>query len=131
MTGLELKNTTLKNTTGNQSSNYKILNFDKTVSTIPTYDLLSTEIRNIQVIKGSSERRIKVLYVFNIKSFKFIDDEFYEKLKDINLISEYLENRYQEIKREKATFPNGQRVINGKQLTNIGVFCKLYSQLSF
>lgn len=100
----------------------KILNFDKTVSTIPTYDLLSTEIKNIQVMYEGNQRRIKRSIYFNIKSFKFINDELYEKLKDINLISEYLENRYQETKKERECMRNGQRVINGKQLTNIGLF---------
>ena len=100
----------------------KIKNFDKTVSTIPTYDLLSTEIKNIQVMYDGNQKRIKRSIYFNIKSFKFIDDEFYERLRDINLISEYLERRYTEIKKEREKIPNGQRVINGKQLTNIGVF---------
>lgn len=100
----------------------KILNFDKTVSTIPTYDLLSTEIKNIQVMYDGNQKRIKRSIYFNIKSFKFIDDEAYERLKGINLISGYLENRYGEIKKERENILNGQRVINGKQLTNIGVF---------
>lgn len=100
----------------------KILNFDKTVSTIPTYDLLSTEIKNIQVMYEGNQKRIKRSIYFNIKSFKFIDDEFYERLKGINLISSYLENRYSEIKKERENINNGQIVINGKQLTNIGVF---------
>ena len=100
----------------------KILNFDKTISTIPTYDLLSTEIKNIQVMYDGNQKRIKRSIYFNIKSFKFINDEFYERLRDINLISEYLENRYQEIKRERESLINGQHMINGRQLTNIGVF---------
>ena len=100
----------------------KILNFDKTISTIPTYDLLSTEIKNIQVMYDGNQKRIKRSIYFNIKSFKFINDELYERLRDINLISEYLENRYQEIKRERESLINGQHMINGKQLTNIGVF---------
>ena len=100
----------------------KIQNFDKTVSTIPTYDLLSTEIKNIQIMYEGNYRRIKRAVYFNIKSFRFIDDEFYEKLKSINLISDYLEKRYAQIKAEREKIPNGQRVINGKQLTNIGVF---------
>ena len=100
----------------------KILNFDKTISTIPTYDLLSTEIKNIQVMYDGNQKRIKRSIYFNIKSFKFINDELYERLRDINLISEYLENRYQEIKRERESLINGQHMINGRQLTNIGVF---------
>lgn len=100
----------------------KILNFDKTISTIPTYDLLSTEIKNIQVMYEGNERRIKRSIYFNIKSFRFVDDDFYNKLKDINLIAQYLERRYREIKEERVKIPNGQRMINGQQLTNIGLF---------
>ncbi|MBP7173941.1 MAG: mechanosensitive ion channel [Cloacibacterium sp.] len=100
----------------------KIQNFDKTVSTIPTYDLLSTEIRNHQVMYEGSSRRIKRSIYFNIKSFSFVDDDFYNRLKDINLISEYLETKYNEIKKLKSDLPNNQRVINGQQLTNIGIF---------
>ena len=100
----------------------KIQNFDKTVSTIPTYDLLSTEIKNIQIMYEGNQKRIKRSIYFNIKSFRFIDDAFFERLRNINLISEYLERRYTEIKKEREKIPNGQRVINGKQLTNIGVF---------
>ncbi len=48
----------------------KIVNFDKTISTIPTYDLLSTEIRNHQVMYEGSSRRIKRSIHFNIKSFR-------------------------------------------------------------
>ena len=100
----------------------KIVNFDKTISTIPTYDLLSTEIRNHQVMYEGSSRRIKRSIYFNIKSFKFVDDEFYEKVKDINLISEYLDRKLREIAESKKNIPHAERIINGQQLTNIGLF---------
>ena len=100
----------------------KIQNFDKTISTIPTYDLLSTEIRNHQVMYEGSSRRIKRSIYFNIKSFKFVDDEFYEKVKDINLISEYLDRKLREIAESKKNIPHAERIINGQQLTNIGLF---------
>ena len=100
----------------------KIVNFDKTISTIPTYDLLSTEIRNHQVMYEGSSRRIKRSIYFNIKSFKFVDNEFYEKVKDINLISEYLDRKLREIAESKKNIPHAERIINGQQLTNIGLF---------
>ena len=43
----------------------KIQNFDKTISTIPTYDLLTTEIKNLQVMSESNTRRIKRSIIFN------------------------------------------------------------------
>ena len=64
----------------------KIRNFDKTLSTIPTYDLLTTEIKNMQVMSETNTRRIKKSIVFNIKSFKFLNDELFGELLKINLI---------------------------------------------
>ncbi len=100
----------------------KIQNFDKTISTIPTYDLLSTEIKNHQVMAEGNRRRIKKSIVFNINSFKFIDEELFTKLKKVNLISEYLDNKAVEIMKERGTIKNSDFIINGRQLTNIGVF---------
>ncbi|MDH6250454.1 miniconductance mechanosensitive channel [Chryseobacterium sp. H1D6B] len=100
----------------------KITNFDKTVSTIPTYDLLTTEIKNLQIMSESNTRRIKKSIYFNINSFKFLNEEEIERLKDINLISEYLEEKSLEIKKEKENLEHKDKTINGRQLTNIGVF---------
>ncbi|SHK61068.1 mechanosensitive ion channel family protein [Epilithonimonas mollis] len=100
----------------------KIRNFDKTLSTIPTYDLLTTEIKNMQVMSETNTRRIKKSIVFNIKSFKFLDNESFDKLLKINLIHDYLLERKKEIDNEKATLQNSEEIINGKQLTNIGTF---------
>lgn len=100
----------------------KIQNFDKTFSTIPTYDLMSTEIRNHQIMYEGSSRRIKRSIYFNIKSFTFVDEEFYNKVKDINLISEYLDRKLKEIAESKKGIPHSERLINGQQLTNIGLF---------
>ena len=100
----------------------KIRNFDKTLSTIPTYDLLTTEIKNMQVMTETNTRRIKKSIVFNVKSFKFLDDQLFNDLLKINLIHDYLVEMKNEIDKEKATLPNADEIINGKQLTNIGTF---------
>ncbi|WP_288374787.1 mechanosensitive ion channel domain-containing protein, partial [uncultured Chryseobacterium sp.] len=105
----------------------KITNFDKTVSTIPTYDLMTTEIKNMQVMSESNTRRIKKSIYFNINSFKFLTDEDVERLKEINLISDYLEERTSEIKKEKESLEHNDKIVNGRQLTNIGVF-RYYAQ---
>lgn len=102
----------------------KIQNFDKSISTIPTYDLLSTEIRNHQVMAEGNRRRIKKSIAFNVSSFKFIDEELFSELRKVNLISDYIDNRYGELARERGELNNPDFIINGKQLTNIGVFRK-------
>ncbi|QDP86684.1 mechanosensitive ion channel [Chryseobacterium sp. SNU WT5] len=100
----------------------KIENFDKTISTIPTYDFLTTEIKNLQVMSESNTRRIKRSLIFNIKSFKFLDDDMIEHLSKINLIKEYLSGMKSEISKERNPVENGDLKLNGRQLTNIGVF---------
>ena len=100
----------------------KILNFDKTISTIPTYDLLTTEIKNLQVMSETNTRRIKKSIYFNIKSFKFVDQELFERLSQINLISDYLSQKTAEIIESKKNMSHFDNIINGAQLTNIGVF---------
>ena len=100
----------------------KIQNFDKTISTIPTYDLLTTEIKNLQVMSESNTRRIKRSIIFNINSFKFLNLEEVDRLAKINLIKNYLNEKKEEIIAERATIENSELVINGRQLTNIGVF---------
>lgn len=100
----------------------KIRNFDKTISTIPTYDLLSTEIKNLQVMSESNTRRIKRAIIFNINSFKFLNLEEVNRLSKINLIKDYLTEKKEEITKERETMENSDLVINGRQLTNIGVF---------
>ncbi len=102
----------------------KIKNFDKTISTIPTYDLLTTEIKNYQVISDENTRRIKKSIVFNMKSLKFVNDDLMQRLKKINLIKTYLNIKEKEILDEKNSIENPDEIINGTQLTNIGVFRK-------
>lgn len=105
----------------------KISNFDKTISSIPTYDLLTTEIKNLQVMSESNTRRIKKSIFFNINSFKFLSIEEIERLKEINLISDYLKEKTSEINQEKESIEHNDKIINGRQLTNIGVF-RYYAQ---
>ncbi|WP_419870307.1 mechanosensitive ion channel family protein [Chryseobacterium sp. CT-SW4] len=102
----------------------KIQNFDKTVSTIPTYDLMSTEIKNIQVMSESNTRRIKKSIIFNINSFKFLDEELLNSLMEINLLKNYLLKKQTELKNYRKSIDHADKMINGKQLTNIGAFRK-------
>lgn len=100
----------------------KIQNFDKTMSTIPTYDFLTTEIKNIQVMSESNTRRIKRSIIFNIHSFKFLNLEDVDRLSKFNLIKDYIIEKKNQIVEERSKIENSDIIINGRQLTNIGVF---------
>lgn len=102
----------------------KIKNFDNTISTVPTYDLINSEVRNAQVLIDSNSRRIKRSIFFDVKSFRYIDYKLLSKLQKIALLQPYFETVKEEIQRLENVH-NGlgdDYLINGKQLTNIGIF---------
>ena len=70
----------------------------------------------------SNTRRIKRSIFFNINSFKFLNDDMFDHLSKINLLKDYLEEKKEEIRQERAELKNSGELINGRQLTNIGVF---------
>lgn len=100
----------------------KIEKFDKSVSTVPTYDLIASEVTNNSWMTASNTRRIKRSIVFNVNSFHFCDDDFLQKMKAIDLLTEYIENKTEEIKTYNQKYKKKDNIINGRQLTNIGLF---------
>ena len=76
----------------------------------------------MQVMSESNTRRIKRSIIFNINSFKFLSRESIDKLAKINLITDYLGIKKEEMIKEREHIKNPKLLINGRQLTNIGVF---------
>lgn len=70
----------------------KIENFDKTISTVPTYDLITTAVTNFENMKSKNIRRIKHSILINTKSFKFCDLITLNKFKKFSLIKEFINN---------------------------------------
>ena len=101
----------------------KIRNFDKTITTIPTYSFISDSFRNWRGMEESAGRRIKRAVNIQIDSVKFVSPELLTRLKEIALLSEFVSNREQEITEynEKHGFI-GDKAINGRRQTNLGVF---------
>lgn len=100
----------------------KIENFDKSLSTIPTYDLIASEVTNNSWMTETNTRRIKRPIVFNVNSFSFCDEEMLKRYRKIDLLRPYLEAKEEEIRQNNQKVINKDFVINGRQLTNIGVF---------
>ena len=103
----------------------KVQNFDKTITTIPTYALISDSFKNWRGMENSGGRRIKRAVIIKQNSIKYLSKEQIEDLKKIEIISEYINTRSKDI----DTFNVNNNVdksllINGRNLTNIGVFRK-------
>ncbi|MBU2973996.1 mechanosensitive ion channel family protein [Zobellia sp. B3R18] len=103
----------------------KVQNFDKTITTIPTYSLISDSFKNWRGMEVSGGRRIKRALIISQKSIRFLTDEDMESLEKIQLIQPYLINQNQQINSYNTTNKIDKNLaINGRNLTNIGVFRK-------
>ncbi len=106
-------------------STVKVQNFDKTITTIPTYALISDSFKNWRGMENSDGRRIKRSLSIKLDSISYLSQDEVTKLKEINLISAYLETRQNDIESfNKHQYSNKELLINGRNLTNIGVFRK-------
>jgi len=101
----------------------KVQNFDNTVTTIPTYALINESFKNWRNMNLSGGRRIKRYVNIDLGSIKFCSSEMLEQFKRIQLISQYIQNRQEEILvYNKKHQVDESTLINGRRLTNIGVF---------
>lgn len=103
----------------------KVQNWDKTITTIPTYALISDSFKNWRGMTNSGGRRIKRSVIIKASSIKFLSEEDITRFKKIQLISDYLEKR-SEVINTHNTENNADKsvLINGRNLTNFGVFRK-------
>lgn len=103
----------------------KVQNFDKTITTIPTYALISDSFKNWRGMTDSGGRRIKRALLIKQESIRFLKKSDVESLQKIELISEYLRNRSADIEKYNTERTiDKSLLINGRNLTNIGVFRK-------
>ncbi|CAM1353179.1 mechanosensitive ion channel family protein [Tenacibaculum halocynthiae] len=106
----------------------KVQNFDKTITTIPTYALISDSFKNWRGMVNSQGRRIKRALNIKINSIKHLSNEDIDKLKSVQLIEEYLTMRQKKVNNFNKEYNiNKGLLLNGRNLTNIGVFRK-YAQ---
>ncbi len=101
----------------------KVQNWDKTITTIPTYSLVSESFVNWRGMEESGGRRIKRSINIDMNSVKFTSPEQLEKLKKIKLVNTYLREKEKELAlyNEKNKIDD-EVLVNGRRQTNLGVF---------
>jgi miniconductance mechanosensitive channel len=101
----------------------KVQNWDKTISTIPTYALTSDAVKNWRGMKDSGGRRIKRSIYIDMRTISFATQEQIEKWRKLDLISSYLNGKEGElIEDSKRCEASALDKINSRRLTNIGTF---------
>jgi miniconductance mechanosensitive channel len=107
----------------------KVRNFDNTTTTIPTYSMISDSFRNWRGMLNSDGRRIKRHILIKANSIRFLNESELEDLKKIQLISTYIVHRQEEIEKFNSKNSIDKSIaINGRNLTNFGLFRKYITQ---
>ena len=101
----------------------KIQNWDKTISTIPTYAFISDSFKNWRGMTDSKGRRIKRSLNIDMTSIKFCTDEEIVHYKKVEMLKDYIESAQSEIATHNDTNSHDKSsLLNGRNLTNIGLF---------
>lgn len=106
-------------------STVKVQNFDKTITTIPTYALISDSFKNWRGMENSDGRRMKRALNIKLESIHYLSKDELDTLKKIQSITSYLDSRQSDIDTYNTNNNiNKELLLNGRNLTNIGVFRK-------
>lgn len=100
----------------------KVRNWDNTITTVPTYALISDSFKNWRGMSESGGRRIKRSILIDISSIRFCDEKMLERFKNIQLLDQYLEGKKKEISEYNQKHQTNLSLLNGRCLTNVGTF---------
>lgn len=101
----------------------KVQNWDKTITTIPTYSLISDSFQNWRGMEESGGRRVKRSINIDMDSIRFCDQEMLDKFNKISVLKPYLNEKKEVLENYNKQFKvDPSSVVNGRRQTNIGVF---------
>ena len=101
----------------------KVQNWDKTITTVPTYALISDSFKNWRGMSESGGRRIKRSVYLDMTSIGFLDGGAIERLQRIALLQPYLEQKLGEVESHNQALGVDEGCsVNGRRLTNVGTF---------
>jgi len=101
----------------------KVRNFDKTITTIPTYALISDSFKNWRGMASSGVRRIMRSINIDIHSVGFLSKEEVEEMRKVKVLTNYINDKEKELDEwnQENAMPSSS-FINERCLTNIGTF---------
>lgn len=106
----------------------KVQNWDKTITTIPTWRLISDSFQNWRGMQDSGGRRIKRALNIDATRVGYLDDDALTRLRKSRLLDKYLARKHADIENwNKELGESGQVPINQRRLTNLGTF-RAYAQ---
>lgn len=101
----------------------KVQNFDQTITTVPTYALISESFKNWRGMLDSGGRRIKRAINIDLNTIQFCSEEMLERYSKIQLITDYIQSKkiaLAEYNKQQQT--DDTSLVNGRRITNVGTF---------
>ena len=101
----------------------KVQNWDKTITTIPTYSLISDSFKNWRGMSDAGGRRIKRALFLDVQTIRFADEELVDRWGKIDLLKDYLKQKREEIEKANKERGTDLKILgNGRRITNVGTF---------
>lgn len=101
----------------------KVQNWDKTITTIPTWRLTQESFRNWSGMRDSGGRRIKRSIKIDVASVGFLTKDQFEQLSNIYVLKDYLAGKQVELQKYNASLGEAAQMnANRRRLTNLGTF---------
>ena len=101
----------------------KVQNFDKTITTIPTYALITDSFKNWSGMSASGGRRIMRSISIDMNTIQFCTEEMLNRFSNIQYISSYIDKKQKELKENNELKQvDNSSPVNGIRMTNIGTF---------
>ncbi|MEB4677387.1 mechanosensitive ion channel family protein [Enterobacteriaceae bacterium G50] len=100
----------------------KVRNWDNTITTIPTWSLVSDSFKNWSGMSASGGRRIKRSINIDTTSVHFLDEQEQQRLIQAKLLKPYMDSRHQEIDEWNREHGSEASVLNLRKMTNVGTF---------
>jgi miniconductance mechanosensitive channel len=101
----------------------KVQNFDKTITTVPTYSLVNDSFQNWKGMEEAGIRQIKRSISIDIKSVRFLDNELEDRLIKVEGLKEVFESAGRRtLLSGKDSKTNDTPFFNYSRITNLGIF---------
>lgn len=100
----------------------KVRNWDNTITTIPTWSLVSDSFKNWSGMSASGGRRIKRSLNIDTTSIHFLDEQEQQRLIRAKLLKPYMDSRHEEISARNQQYAGEQSILNERRMTNVGTF---------
>ncbi len=101
----------------------KVLNWDKTTTTIPPYHLVSGSFTNYRSMQQSNTRRIQRSYMIDADSVLPTDDNMLAEFSKIPLLKDWIDKKMEQRAAGKVCDVNNpDGLVDGSLETNLGVF---------